>query len=65
MENVRTGDAHVDVHWLPAHLPPRELKEGKNIKKDVKMGGRGNQLTLIFVIGFGNAVHVCIERERE
>ena len=50
--------AHVDVNRLPAHLPPRELKGGKISKKGVKIGGRGNQLTLIFVIGFGNAVDV-------
>ena len=49
--------SHVDVNRLPVHLPLRELKGSKISKKGVKIGGTGNQLTLMFVIGFGNVVH--------
>ena len=50
--------SHVDVNRLPVHLPLRELKGSKISKKGIKIGGTGNQLTLMFVIGFGNVVHV-------
>ena len=48
----------MDVNWLPVDLPLRELKGSKMNKKGVKIGGTGNQLTLMFVIGFGSVVHV-------
>ena len=50
--------SHVDVNRLPVDLPLRELKGSKMSKKGVKIGGTGNQLTLMFVIGFGSVVHV-------
>ena len=50
--------SQVDVNRLPVHLPLRELKGSKIWKKGVKIGGTGNQLTLMFVICFGNVVHV-------
>ena len=50
--------SHVDVNRLPVHLPLRELKGSTISKKGIKIGGTSNQLTLMFVIGFGIVVHV-------
>ena len=44
--------SHVDVNRLPVDLPLRELKGSKMSRKGAKIGGTGNQLTLMFVIGF-------------